>query len=176
MNKLEILGEVFTFVSYLIYWISVFKKEKKNMLLYDNLCKIFTILAFIVLKTYDGIANTVLSIIRNIIGNKIKDKNKKTKIFAFCIILIIMGILYAISFSGISTIFVAICAIFNLYGVIMCNEQGLRICGMLGSIFYFCFMIAAKNYTGAACEAITFISTFLSFIKYRNSYNEEKSM
>ena len=44
--------------------------------------------------------------------------------------------MYGFNSIGISTICIAICSILNLYGVIMCNEQGIRLFGMLGSFFY----------------------------------------
>lgn len=63
-----IFGQILTLISYLIFWYSRFKKDKKNILLLDNVSRIFAIVAFIFLGTYDGIKNTVFVILRNFLG------------------------------------------------------------------------------------------------------------
>ena len=49
----------------------------------------------------------------------------------------------------------------------MCNEQGIRICGILGSFFYMAFMFFTYNITGLVCEIICFLVMFVSYFKYR---------
>lgn len=163
----NVIGQILTFISYLIFWYSRFKKEKKNMLLYDNISRVVTIVAFFFLKTYDGIKNTIYVIIRNIISDKLKDKEYSEKKTTFIIMLVILILLYIYGFNGISTIFIIICGIFNLYGTIMKDEQGIRIYGMIGSVFYTLFMFSTNNYIGVICEVISFISMLLSYFKYK---------
>lgn len=62
-----------------------------------------------------------------------------------------------------------VCGILNLYGVLMCNEQGIRIFGMLGSVFYMAFMIYTNNIVGSICELICFFVMIVSYIKYKNN-------
>ncbi len=166
-----VLGQILTLISYLIFWISRFFKEKKEILIGDNISRVVAIVAFLFLGTYDGIKNTVYVIIRNILGDIVNEKNKKYKIITFIVMLIILFIMYSFNFNGISTICVAICGVFNLYGVIMCNEQGIRIFGMIGSAFYAAFMFFTFNITGTICELICFIVMLISYLKYKN--NEE---
>ena len=82
--------------------------------------------------------------------------------------LILLVFIYSFDFQGISTICIAICGILNLYGVIMCNEQGIRLLGMIGSSFYMGFMIFTGNIVGFICEIICFIVMFTSYMKYKN--------
>ena len=165
MDSMFIIGQILTFLSYLIFWISRFEKTKKRMLLEDNICRVIAILAFLSLKTYDGIKNTIYVIFRNILGDKIKQK--KTKIITLIVMLIILISMYLIDFNGISTICIAICGILNLYGTIMCDEQGIRIFGMFGSGFYTMFMIFTGNIIGIICEIICFITMLVSYVKYK---------
>lgn len=72
-----IFGQILTFVSYLIFWISRFLKSKNNILLLDNISRLFAIIAFVFGGTYDDIKNTLYVILRNVLG---KVTNKKTKI------------------------------------------------------------------------------------------------
>lgn len=82
--------------------------------------------------------------------------------------------MYCFDFNNISTICITICGILNLYGVIMSNEQGIRIFGMIGSAFYNAFMFLTGNIMGVICETICFMVMLFSYIKYRNSYNDIK--
>ena len=54
MSVLFIIGQILTFISYLVFWISRFLKEKNKILALDNISRIFAIIAFIFLGTYDG--------------------------------------------------------------------------------------------------------------------------
>ena len=44
-----IVGQILTFISYLVFWISRFIKNKHKILLWDNVSRIFAIISFIFL-------------------------------------------------------------------------------------------------------------------------------
>lgn len=169
MVTLFFIGQILTLISYLVFWISRFKKNKNNILLWDNMSRIIAILAFIFLKTYDGIKNTVFVIARNTLGQITNKKSRNNKLITFIIMLIILILMYSLDFNGISTIYVAISGILNLCGVILCKEQGIRIFGMLGSIFYLLFMITTGNITGTICEIICFFIMLASYLTYKKA-------
>ena len=73
-----IIGQFLTSISYGIFWISRFLKKKKDILLLDNISRIFAIIAFVFLGTYDGIKNTLYVILRNFLGQVTNTKNKKS--------------------------------------------------------------------------------------------------
>ena len=164
-----LLGQVLTLISYIVFLLSRFIKRKNNILLWDNVSRFLAILSFVFLRTYDGIKNTVYVILRNVVGQITNNKSIKKKIITFILMLILLISMYTISFNGISTIAIAISGIFNLYGVIMCNEQGLRIFGMLGSAFYMIFMFATGNIVGTICEVIGFFVLLTSYFKYKKT-------
>ena len=168
MSKGFIVGQILTFISYLVFWISRFIKNKHKILLWDNVSRVFAIISFIFLGTYDGIKNTLYVILRNALGQFTDKKEKKYKLSVLFIMLILLVFIYSFDFQGISTICIAICGILNLYGVIMCNEQGIRLLGMIGSSFYMGFMIFTGNIVGFICEIICFIVMFTSYMKYKN--------
>lgn len=167
----NIIGQLLTFLSYVVFWVSRFKKNKKDILLYDNISRFFAIAAFAVLKTYAGIKNTIYVLVRNYVGDKVKNNSKKVKFLSFIIMLIILFIMYLFDKIDISIICIALCGITNLYGVIMCDEQGIRLWGMIGSIFYAIFLFATANLVGGICEIICFIVSLLSYIKYAKKAN-----
>lgn len=165
-NFLWFLGQLLIFISYLVFWISRFAKNKNNILILDNTSRIFAIIAFFFLGTYDGIKNTMYVILSNILGQITNLKSKKSKNVVFYIMLLLSILMYCFDFNGISTICISICGILNLYGVIICDEQGIRIFGMIGSFFYMSFMFFTANITGFICEIICFIVMLMSYIKY----------
>ena len=170
---MNIAGQILTFISYLIFWVTRYLKTKKSMLLGDNISRFFAIAAFICLGTYDGIKNTLFVIVRNIVGDKIAEKSKKTRLIAFMIMLFTLALLYTPNIFGVSTMCVFICGLFNLYGVIMCEEQGIRLFGLLGGGFYAMFLLFTGNYIGFICELICIIVLITSYCKYRKKkYNE----
>lgn len=169
---MNITGQILTLISYIIFWISRFCKNKKDILFYDNISRVFAIIAFLFLRTYDGIKNTIYVIIRNVLGDYTNKKTKRTKVIILILMIIILFIIYAFDFNGYSTICILICGLFNLYGVIMCNEQGIRLFGLFGSVFYSMFMLLTNNYMGLICEIICFIVMLISYNKYHKKINK----
>lgn len=161
-----IIGQFLTFLSYFAFWISRFKKNKENILLWDNISRVIAIAGFLFLGTFDGIKNTLFVFLRNYFGKVTIKKKTKYKLTTFFLLLLILIVMYALNYQGISTLFIAICGVINLYGVIMCNEQGIRVFGMIGSLFYTGFMIFTGNITGVICELFSFMVMLCSYIKY----------
>jgi hypothetical protein len=122
-----------------------------------------TITAFLFLHSFNGIQNTLFATVRNIVGVKTADKKPSVKRTAFLVLLIILFLMYGIFFNGISTVCVGICGILNLYGTIMCDEQGLRLCCISGSGFYATFLLITGNITGFVCETIGFFIMLYSY-------------
>lgn len=108
---------------------------------------------------------------RNYCGQKTDKMSIITKRVTFIILLVILIIMYAMAFNGVSTIVLFICAVFNLIGVILCNEQGIRLFGLCGSIFYTIFKFIINNYIGALCEIICAIVLISSYLIYKNKKN-----
>ena len=171
--SIYIIGQALTLISYIVFWVSRYMESKKNILLYDNISRCFAILAFICLKTFDGIKNTLFVIVRNVVGNKISKQPRKTKLSVFIVMIICLCLLYITSFNNVATICVFICGILNLYGVIMCDEQGIRLYGLIGSGFYAMFLLFTGNYTGFVCELICAVIMYTSYRKYNKINNNE---
>lgn len=161
-----IAGQILTFISYLFFWISRFIKRKHQILFWDNISRVIAILAFVFLGTYDGIKNTLFVILRNLLGQFTNKKKKQYKLITLFALFILLILIYGLDFHGLSTICIAICGLLNLFAVIMLNEQGMRLFGMIGSVFYMGFMFFSGNITGFICELIGFCVMTASFIKY----------
>ena len=168
---MAILGNILTAISYIIFWTSRFCKNKKKILIVDNISRLITILSFLCLKNLNGIQNTFFVLIRNELGHRVKNKKKY---IAFFIMLAILFFMYYLSFEFPSTIFIAVCGITNLIGVILCETKWLRIWGMIGSIPYILFQLSIKNYAGTICEFITLIIMLYTFFTIEIKRKESK--
>lgn len=166
--NMQLIGQILTFISYAIFWISRFGKNKKNILIIDNCSRVFTIMSFVCLGSLNGIQNTIFSGIRNFIGQKVTDKYRYK---VYIVMVTILTCMYAISFNGFSTVLLYMCAFFNLIGVILLKEQGLRMCGMIGGIIYIGFQIAINNYVGAVCEFVGVVVTLVAYMKCMKNVN-----
>lgn len=164
----NILGQLLTAVSYIIYWVSRFFKAKKSMLIADNLSRLIAIIAFICLDSINAIQNTVFCIVRNYLGTKVINSKRRIKIIVLILLFSCAMTMYVLSFKGIETVFIAICSTINMFGVIMLKEQGMRLATLSGSGFYASYLFLTANYTGFICELITLIVSFISWLKYHN--------
>lgn len=163
---MNLLGQILTLISYLVFWASRFFKGKREILLCDNISRIIAIFAFLCLYSINGIENTIFAMVRNYCGQKTATSSVIIKRIAFFILLLIVVIMYVVTFQGISTLTLIICAILNLIGVILCNEQGMRLFGLAGSLFYMAFLYLTQNYIGAACELICAVVLISSYLYY----------
>lgn len=164
----NIIGQLLTFISYAIFWISRFLNSKRKMLVLDNLSRIAAIISFICLGSVNGIMNTLFVMVRNYCGQKTESMDISVKRKTFLVLLIILIFMYTVTYGGISTIALFICAVFNLIGVILCDEQGIRLYGLGGSAFYAIFLLLIHNYTGFVCEIICAVILVSSYLMYKN--------
>ena len=165
-----VLGYIFTILSYLIFFISRFCKEKKNLLFLDILSKILIMISLFFLHSTTGMFTMGLLIIILILA-KIKETcnfNKYLSIFLFTLFCIIYLVNMILTFEGISSILVTIVAYIVLISIWWCNPQQIRILGLFDCIFYFCYQISIKNWAGML-EILSIISNILSFIKYKKT-------
>ena len=168
---MNLLGQILTFVSYLVYWVSRFLPKKNKILIYDIFSRVIAIIGFLCLKTYSGIANSLFIIIgRNNLSRYVINKPFKIKLLAFILLLIDLLLLCFATNSGVATIFLLINSIINLYGCVMTSAQTMRILTMIGTIPYGFFMLYSYNMTGVVCEVICLLVNLISYLKYRKLY------
>lgn len=169
------IGQLLTLLSYIIFWVSRFFKSKNSILILDSASRIFTIASFLCLGSMNGIQNTLFVLVRNYCGQKVNSKSTNVKRVTFVVLLMALSIMYTIFFEGVSTVILYICAILNLIGVILCEEQGLRLFGLGGSLFYAIFLFMIGNTVGFICEVICAVVLISSYLIYRNKTNVKEN-
>lgn len=162
-----LIGQILTVISYLVYYISRFLKEKSNIILLGNISKIFTILSFIFLKSYDGIVSTIYSLVRDVCGRLLIKRDLIYKQLSFIVLTIVLVIISSFNFNGLSTLCVDTTMLLNTFGVLFLKPQGMRVMTMIGSLFYSAFQFSIGNIAGFICELGTLTVNFVSYMKYR---------
>ncbi len=168
-----VIGYIFTVLSYLVFFISRFCKEKKNLLFLDILSKVLIMISLFFLNSITGMFIMGFLIIILILA-KIKETHQFNKYLTislfifFCIVYLINMIL---TFEGILSILVTIVAYIVLISIWWCNPQQIRLLGLVDCIFYLFYQLSIRNYAGLL-EIFSIISNILSYVKYRKNQKE----
>mgnify|MGYP003290135573 CR=1 FL=1 len=164
------ISQGFIIIGYLIFFISRFRKNKKSILMTDNLSRICFIIGYYLLNSLNSIEHTIYGIVRNTIGQKLISKNKIYKVFGFLILLIILCIMYGLSFNGFSTIMFILSGLINLFAIVFAKEQGIRLGTTLAAICNITAFVIIGSYASIIGETLCGFMGVLSFIKgYKNS-------
>lgn len=163
-----VLGNILSFISYFIYWLGPLCKEKKNFLIFTTIGYFIGSISFLLLNSFAGIGNQFFAIGRNLICLKLKDSSMKIKMLFYIILLIVFISMIWLTWNGISSIFVFLCGMINLFANMFLPLQKIRITSSVASIMYIGYQFFIQNYLGTMCEFITFGILIGSYIKYKN--------
>lgn len=159
------LGYFFTVLNYVCYCLSRFMKQKKMMLLWDLIAKIFTILGLYCLNSLSGAYIFVVVFFFLIIANIKERLNKKWFLWYIFFQLIYFAILYEY-YEGLSSILVFITSSVTLFCVWWLPPQQIRVVGGLNCFIYLAYQISIKNWAGLL-EILVILCNLLSFLKYK---------
>lgn len=163
-----IIGNIFTLLSYISYYISRFCKTKSNMCIWDAASKLLTIIAFIFLNALNGVYNNILALFRPI-AVVLKEKTGKKLHWLFIIFLILHILIFIFTYAGISSILISIVSIASLYFLFYSTTQTIRLTGTIGNIVYMLYQLSINNYIGVICEIIVLACNVISFVKYSHT-------
>lgn len=167
MNKIWIIAQVLTVLSYVIFWASRYLKTKRQILVVDYISRFLGIIGYLIIFNFDGVKSEILALCRGFVAYGVIKKSKKVRIIISIIVSLISIMIYMLGYTGIPTICTCVTSCINIYGNFVCDEQGMRICTLIGAFFYLSFEILTKMYGGAVCELIGIIVIFISYLKYR---------
>ncbi len=165
------ISQGFILIGYSVFIISRFRKNKKNILITDNLSRICSIIGYILLKSVNSIEHTLYGIIRNIVGQKLMNCQRNAKLAGFTIMMILLVVMYGAAFTGISTIMFCLSGLINLFAVIFLHEQGIRMGTVLAAICNIIAFSVIHSYASIIGEAICGSMGLVSFIKELHNSN-----
>lgn len=158
-------SQVFIIIGYLVFFISRFKKNKKSILITDNISRICFIIGYFLFHSVNSIQHTVYGIARNIIGQALLTSKKVYKVLGFGMMLIVLCVMYGISFNGISTLMFILSGLINLFAIIFLKEQGIRLGTVFAAICNIVAFVIIGSYASIIGEILCAIIGIISFVK-----------
>ena len=123
------------------------------------------------LQAYTGCITIIISIIRNIIALKKKNKNENIILAIFIILYIVMGI---ITYNSIFSILPIIASIIYVIGIGNGNENIIRKTGLINMYLWLIYSISTFAVAGAIQNIILIISTHIAIRNNREEVCKEK--
>ena len=152
-------------IGYLIFFISRFRKNKKSILMTDNISRICFIVGYFLFNSINSVEHTIYGMARNIIGQALITSKRFYKILGFLIMLIILCIIYSLSFNGVSTIMFMLSGLINLFAIVFATEQGIRLGTVIAAICNIIAFLIIGSHASVVGELLCGIAGILSFIK-----------
>ena len=157
-----ILGNVFSLLSAICIAISVLKKNKNDLILWQVIDVIFCILSNIALYTYSAMTTNSIALIRNILAYKNKLTKKITWIlFILCIV---VG-LYANNRGLIGLFPIVASASYTIFMFTTKDEQQMRWALVSNLILWFVHDIYIQAYPSALTDVVLSIWTSVQIFK-----------
>lgn len=162
-----ILGYILTVLNYICYCTSRFLKGKRQMLIFDLLAKILTVIALACFGSLTGSVNMIISflslIILNIYG---KNEESKSRKYTYIIIQAAYIISTIFTYNGISSILILVTSSLSLLSNFWLTPQKMRLVGFFASWLYLIYQMSIKNYAGIL-ELLVIASNLIAYLKYR---------
>ena len=159
------ISQSFIIIGYLIFFISRFRNSKKSILLTDNISRICDIIGYSLFGSINSIEHVIYGMIRNAVGTFLIKRSKTYKTISFIIMVVVLFIMYGLSFNGVSTIMFMLSGLVNLFAVIFTKEQGIRLGTAIASICNITAFLLIGSYASIIGETLCGIIGILSFIK-----------
>lgn len=159
------VSQGFILIGYFIFFISRFRKNKKSILITDNISRSCFIVGYYLFGSINSIEHTIYGMIRNVVGQLLISRKNIYKIASFIVMLVVLFIMYGMSFSGISTILFLLSGTINLCTAIFAREQGIRLGTVFAAVCNVTAFLIIGSYASIVGETLCGIMGLLSFIK-----------
>ena len=173
METKVIIANAIGFISFIIALIAFHKKEKKNIFKYTLISNALTLIQYIFLNAYSGIATKIIAIFRDLSMVKQEKynilKSKKMLIVFVCAYIILMIITYQGFISVFSLLAAMIYTVFCWNG----DVKTVRYIGIFTNVLWLIYNIFVKSYTGAMANFISIVSTFIAILNNKSTKNFE---
>lgn len=166
-----IIGNIFGIIGLIYSAVAYHKKEKKDILKLLIISNSLSLIQYMFLQAYTGCITIIISIIRNIIALKKKNKNENIILAIFIILYIVMGI---ITYNSIFSILPIIASIIYVIGIWNGNENIIRKTGLINMYLWLIYSISTFAVAGAIQNIILIISTHIAIRNNREEVCKEK--
>ena len=171
METKVIIANAIGFVSFVISLIAFHKKDKKNIFKNTMISNSLSLIQYIVLNAYSGIATKIIAILRDLSIMKQEKYNfLKTKKM-LSVFVIIYLVLMIITYQGILSVFSLLAALIYTVFCWNGNVNTVRYIGIFTNVLWLIYNIYVKSYIGAFSNLISIFSTSIAI--YNNKIRKE---
>ena len=161
-----ILSQLFIIINYIFLVITYQLKNRKKILIFNNLAIIFTLLSFYLLNGFSAVAVSIISLVRNLLFMFADKKNNKKLDLSILILIIILTIISGIyTFEGFWSLMPVIAAILYTFSIWQKNTKIFRLLGILVSILWILYDIYVFSIFAVILESTVLISSVIGYFR-----------
>lgn len=157
MEMTYIISQIFVIIQYIFIITTYQVKTKKQIILFNTLAAISAIISFLCLEAYSGCMMSLVSIFRNILFFKMKEKDKSKLI----IVLILLFVLTTFTYNGLFSLMPSIGTLLYTLSVWQNDTKIYKKYGILIELSWFLYFIYIKSLFGIILEVISLISIMI---------------
>lgn len=159
-------------LSYVVYWISYFMPKKKLYLKVSLTSAVITLAWFLVIKQYDGLANHLIGMTRDILVLKVP---KRYRHVVAVFITLAATVSIAIAWSGWASLVVLAVAYTGIIINVYAEMGALRVIVIIRSLLYCVFLFLCGQYLGILLEGCDTVVCVIAQAYYTRKEKKECS-
>lgn len=165
------LAQLFGIVGLIILILSFQKNSKEKLLKYQVFSSLFFSIQYFCLNAISGCLMNVMSLVRNIIFKRFKDR---VPIIYLIIVLVVMIILSIFSYNGVISLLPTIGVILYSIAIWQDNLTITRIAEIIGCILFIIYNIKVVAISGLITTIIEMLSAIVGIYRFDiKKYNKE---
>ena len=161
MRITYIISQIFVIIQYIFIITTYQVKTKRQIIIFNTLAATSAIISFLCLEAYSGCMMSLVSILRNLLFFKMKEKDK----IKLTIILIILFVLTIFTYNGILSLMPSIGTLLYTLSVWQNDTKTYKKYGMLIELSWLIYFIYVKSLFGIILEGISLISIIIGLKK-----------
>ena len=165
MTHVQMIAQIFAFIAFVLYVISLQFKKKEKILKYQMIANTFYALEYLMLNAYAGVNNSLFGISRSAIFYVCHKKKMNFPLYGaiiFCILVIMFGFMSYVDYYSIIPPVISVAFFLALF---IGNMNAYRIIAALASISWIVYNFHVQAYVGVIDSGVELISALVAIYR-----------
>ena len=145
----SLIATILLILSYVVFWVAYFMPNKKYYLLINLCSAILTLVWFVVIQRYDGLANHLVGMLRDVLVLVVP---KKYRHIVAAVVFVLATVSIGYTWSGWSSLVVLLVAYTGVIINVYAEMSLLRVLAGTRAVLYSMYLFLCGQYTGIALE------------------------
>ena len=164
------LDTILLILSYVVFWIAYFMPNKKYYLLINLCSAILTLMWFVVIQRYDGLANHLVGMLRDVLVLVVP---KKCRHIVASVVFVLATVSIGCAWSGWSSLVVLLVAYTGVIINVYAEMSLLRVLAGTRAVLYSMYLFLCEQYAGIALELGDTVVCFIAQRYYKRKARKE---